>query len=155
MGISGGGSNWDLRPVQHMDGILGSHKGTMEALNIRGAKPGTHYYYERNHPGRILRRLNMGYRVLTDNDQEGWGVTNLPEEFKNSAVDTARAYGDVVAMATPMENYRKIRKEKDRLAELAREGGAGDYLGKSSQIEGRLGGSVGSNPLYYKRPNHS
>jgi len=153
VGVSGGGDNWDLRPVQHEDGVVGCHKGQFEAFNVRNAQPGTHYYYERNHPGKILRRLNQGYRVLSDQDPEAWGADNLPEEYRSS-VDTARAFGDVVAMATPMENYRKIRKDKVRLAEIARDGAEADFLGKGQQVEGRLGDLAGSQSLYYKRPNH-
>ncbi len=153
MGLSGGGDHWELRPVQHDDNVVGSHKGAMEALNITGAQPDTHYYYERNHPGRIVRKLNQGYRILTENDKEGWGVSNLPEEY-HSAVDTVRAYGDVVAMSCPTETYRKIRAEKQRLAKIAREGPDNDYLGKGEAVAGRLGDIAGASPLYYKRPNH-
>ncbi len=146
MALSGGGDRRLLRPVEHNEGVRGSHRGDSEALNVKNAQPGFHYRYD---PERRLRkRINEGYEIVTDGP-ESWGA-DLPAGVAKQ-LDNIRAFKDVILLRIPIEKYREKRKKLREKATLAREGVEASYLDKGEAIRDQVGATE---DVYYRRGNH-
>lgn len=158
MSLQGGAPNEWLRPHDPDPdrNVIGSHRGSSEALNVRNPKEGFHYFYVRRNPNQVQRFLGDGWELVTSEDQEAWGIDvgDMPESVQ-SELDGLRAFKDVVLMRIPEENYRVIAERKRQLAEAARlQGGGEAFLERGREVAAQLGHDEESRPLYYKGADH-
>lgn len=156
--LKGGGDHWDLRPVEATEGeVLGTHKGPYEALNVRNAQPGWHYrYVSTKRDGSFIQKaLNEGYEFVMDDDPEKWGVPHqeMPQRVQ-AAMDGIRAFGDVALMRTPLENWDKLRKQKEEVW-LAQQGTADEaFLNAGEENAAMAGGATKGRPLHFRTADH-
>ena len=101
-----------FRPVDPTDTeTIGNYRGDHEALNISGAQPDFHYYYQRNKTDAVIRFLNKGWSVVGPNDPERFGEGRAA--WKSQVpLGTERAYGDVILMKIPLDTYRRQQTER-------------------------------------------
>ena len=154
MSAQGGGNRMHLKPMPSDPAErIGSHMGTTECLNITNPQPGFHYYHARRDASSIQRKLNEGWRPVTGEDPESWGVdlttldgTKIPE------LDGLRAFQDVILVKIPEDKYAALQVEKERRAKVQRTGTTEEYLSKGQELASRIGSS--EDELYYARRNH-
>ncbi len=133
---------------------LGNHRGPNEALNVIGAVPGFHYYYEARKGSNVLRRVSQGYEVVTAEMPERFGA-HLPDPVSKQ-LDGITAFSDVILMRIPIEKYKKIRAAQDQEARERFEASTSTYLDQGQDQTARLGHRApkGGNDVYFKRPDH-
>ena len=155
MAISGGGDRRELRPIRQEAGVLGSHKGAHEALNIRNPQPNTHYRYERANQSAIQRSKNNGYRFVQDSDPEAWGVDDdeMPMSVQ-SQLSSIRAYQDVVLMKTPLDNFKRITDEQESRSRAALDGAEAAYLSEGERNTAAAGAAAGGQSLHHRTKHH-
>ena len=132
---------------------LGAHRGNSAALNVRNPKPGHGYYYERAKAGNVLTRRNKGWEVVRDGDPEDWGA-QLPFGV-SAALDTTRAYGDVLLMRAPDSTIRAEQQELGERARHAREGPERDFLAKNAGVSAALGTYAPDAETYFRARGHA
>lgn len=156
MGLQVGDNFSWFKPVNHEDSdTIGSYVGDYEALNIRGAQPDYHYYYQRfskNRSDAVLRFRNKGWSVVGPDDPEKFG-SDLIDWHTQVPLGTERAYGDVILMKIPLALYRKQQEERQaQVTETIQDFGARfTELGeeRAANLKHRPQGQ-----LYYARPDH-
>jgi hypothetical protein len=124
----------------------------MEALNVKNAQPGMHYYYERAKPSDVQRRLNEGWEPVTSSDPEQWGA-ELPEDVQRQ-LDGVKAFGDVMLFKISTDRYRLLQDQWIQEAKDRRDGPEVSYQTKGEERAGELGAAAPEGDLYYQRPNH-
>ena len=134
---------------------IGSFVGDHEALNITGAQPDYHYYYQRFSKGRsdaVIRFLNRGWSVVGPDDPEKFGTDRVSWKVQTS-LGTERAYQDVLLMKIPLSLYREQQEARqDREKSLVADHGSRfTELGeeRASQLRHRPKGQ-----LYYMGRDH-
>jgi hypothetical protein len=149
---SGEDLKW-IKPVTPEADVAGDHRGRFEGLNVRSPQPGWHYYWERRQASDILRRTMDGFVVVQGDDPEKFGA-KLPEGI-GLPQDGVRAYGDVVLMKCPEDQYRELQAERLANAKAAREATTTAFLEKGHDVEQELGPhrTQGREP-YYKNIGH-
>lgn len=151
---SGGDLQW-IRPIlPDDDAPLGAHRGNFEALNVRNAQRGFHYYYPRKDPSQILRFLNMGWEVVTKDHPESYGA-ELPPDI-GLPLDGVQAFHDVVLMRIPKDQYRAYKAERIERRRAALEA---NYIAFKNKERERLQGLAPhqrpqGRDLYYQGPGH-
>ena len=155
MAIRGGGDRRELRPLQTDAGVLGNHKGAYEALNIKNAQPDEHYKYVRLSDSAIQTALNLGYRFVMDDDPEDWGVSKAEMPMRvQGALDSRKAFQDVVLMKIKLDKYVELRNEHDARSRAALDGAEAAYLNAGEDNAAAIGAAAGENPLHYSRKTH-
>jgi len=139
-----------LRPLNHLGSdVLGSHRGQHEALNIRNAQPGFHYYWARRKASDVQRFLNAGWLVVgaDPNDKEQYGADLLPRI--QEGLDGTKPYQDVILLKIPVSKYKQIlaQREADNKAAIGASSAAFEERGRELAIS--LGTSDGR-PIYAK-----
>jgi hypothetical protein len=140
-------------PVDPGSDVLGDHRGNTEALNIRNARPGFHYYYGLNNPNQALRLLEQGFELVGADDPEQFGA-QFPEAV-GTPLDGLRAFNDVVLMRIPLDKYRLLRAERAENARAAREAPTQAFLSRGQEMNRILGSKAPKDgDSYYKIPGH-
>lgn len=131
---------------------IGSFVGDHEALNLSGAQPDFHYYYQKNRPDAVIRLLNKGWTVVGPDDPEKFGAARASWKVQ-TPLGTERAYQDVILMKIPLSLYGEqqaarqerneavIRDHGPRFTELGEE--------RAQQLKHRPSGQ-----LYYMGREH-
>jgi hypothetical protein len=152
MPLSGGGDRELLRPVRHVKGQIGNHRGPSGHLNVRNPQPGFDYHWVIRRRNRVARRAILGYEMVTKEHPEEWGDDLDPNIQRG--LDSIKEAQDVVLMRIPVEKKLDIRREKQRQAKLALKGAEEDYLDRGERTRGMLGSAAPADSLYYKRSSH-
>ncbi len=129
-------------------GAVGCHKGHMEVLNVRNAKPGFRYYYPRTEPSSVRRALRQGWQPVSKTDPERMGEEEAPD-LVAAGLDTTLTRNDIVLCRMPEERYREWRAQIDRRSEGTRGDSAAEYLEKGRPLQEAYG-----NDVYFKATGH-
>jgi hypothetical protein len=141
-----------FKPVDLSGETIGSYIGDHEALNLSGAQPGFHYYYQRNKTDAIIRYLNKGWSVVGPDDPEKFGSGRVSWKVQTT-LGTDRAYQDVVLMKIPLELYRQ---QQETLKEL-NESAINDHGPRFTELGAERAQQLRSKPkgmLYYMGRDH-
>lgn len=136
--------NWarpfNPNPAPHE--AYGTHRGSMECLNISNRQPGYHYLYghrDPRHAGYLHKMARYGAVPVKDGDPERHGAA-LPESF-GLPQDSLMGTGNVFLMRMPIERYRAYLNEEAALREASVRRPTEQLMGQEQQMAGQ-----------YKRP---
>lgn len=154
MALGGGGDRRDLRPVNHYRNIIGNHKGSSSHMNVENPQPGYSYRYELAKRNKVRQRMHQGWELVNATHQEKWG-DKMDSMGRGTGMDSSMQTADVVLMRIPHDKLRELREEKRRRAELALKGAESDYLDRGERMRDRMGNLAPSDPLHYRRGDHT
>ena len=154
MSIGVGESREVMRPLDqsgnYSPGARGCHRGHMEVLNVKNAKPGFHYYYARTDPSSIERSLRRGWEFVKLTDPERMGEEKRAD-LAAAGLDATMTRNDIVLCRMPDSRYRELREQINRLSEGTRSDGSSEYLERGRSLQETHGQGE---PIYFKSRGH-
>jgi hypothetical protein len=154
MSIGVGESREVMRPLDqsgnYTQGARGCHRGHMESLNVKYAKPGFTYYYARTDPSSIERALNRGWVPVRLDDPERMGEEKRAD-LAAAGLDSTLTRNDIVLCRMPDSRYRELRERLNQLSEGTRGDGSSEYLERGRSLQETHGQGQ---PVYFKAGGH-
>lgn len=135
----------------------GTHRGHMQALNIRNRRPGFHYAYAHRSPqyqGLTYQMVMQGFQpVQASASGPALGAASVPGMF-GSPQDSVVGFGNLMLMEIPIERYRQLLAEKATYREQATASPTRAFLDRSAEFEAAYGPSAAGTKPLYAMPQH-
>lgn len=129
-------------------GSIGCHRGHMEALNVKNARPGHHYYYFRTDSSSLDRAELQGWDFVKLTDPEKMGQETRSDRVA-AGLDSTQTRNDIVLCRMPDERYSVHRAQIDQRSDGMRGDSAAEFMEKGRPLQDAYGEQV-----YFKSAGH-